>query len=45
LAAVIDDHDFQILPRLPQKGLHALQKPRVRREGGDDHRYEEIRQS
>ena len=44
VAAVIDDHHFEIRPRLPGEGLHALQKPRIRSEGGDYHRYEEVRQ-
>ena len=43
-AAIIDDHHFEIWPRLPGEGLHALQKPRIRSESGDYHRYEEIRQ-
>ena len=30
--------------RLPGEGLHALQKPRIRSQGGDHHRYEEVRQ-
>ena len=44
VAAIVDDHHFEIWPRLPGERLHALQKPRIRSEGGDYHRYEEVRQ-
>jgi hypothetical protein len=43
-ATVIDDQHFEIEPRLPGEGLHALQKPRIRSQGGDHHRYEVVRQ-
>src|ERR1017187_3160568 len=44
LAAIVDDHHFEIRHGLPGKRLHALEKPRIRGEGGDYHRYEEVRQ-
>jgi hypothetical protein len=44
VAAIIDNQHFKIGPRLPGEGLYALQKPRIRSEGGDYHRYEEVRQ-
>src|SRR5690349_3678651 len=45
LAAIIDDHQFVIWPCLPVERLYALQKPRIRGQGGNYHRYEEVRQS
>jgi hypothetical protein len=43
--AIVYDHHFQILPRLPQERFYTLPKPRIGSEGRDDHRYEEIGQT
>jgi len=45
LPAVVHDDHFKIAPCLLPERIHALLKPRIRSQGGDHHRYEEIRQS
>jgi len=44
-AAVIHDDHFKVAPCLPREGFDTIRKPRIRSQGGDHHRYEEIRQT
>ena len=45
LAAVVYDDHFEIAPCLPSERVQTSLEPRIRSQGGDHHRYEEIRQT